>query len=162
MNTIAIDLSSGALLVGATVIAPKSIDEFRQTVLGLGLSIREMVPNAGFITFGMSGTWCGETFGINITYHDGVLQPVWLAWAGGIKSKKGYETTEVELVADKNRLSKLLSKYFKKDPDIQEHTHDVFEFDWGRVSVAASLKSTLVSVGLRWSLSLGGSAQLKN
>lgn len=60
MNTTTIDLSRGALPLDPAEIAPKSLDEFRQTISSLGLDIGEIFPNDGFIANGMTGTLLGE------------------------------------------------------------------------------------------------------
>lgn len=158
MNTIHLDPSSGSLSLDSVAIAPKSVGQLRDAFSRLGLAVREMHPNNDLVAFALSGELRGEEFGINITYRNEELHSVWLAWDGGITKKKGYETSEKELLTDKNQLSRFVSKILGKPPDVKEYTHDVFQFRWGRISVAASLKSTIVSIGLHWSTELAESA----
>lgn len=128
MNYIHLDAASGSLSLNSVTIAPKSLSDFRDAVSRLGFVVREMHPNNDFVTFSLSGKLKDEEFGIDITYEGEKLYSVWLAWDGGITKKKGYETSEKELLIDKNQLSRFLSKILGKLPDDQDYTHDVFQF----------------------------------
>ncbi len=150
MNNILFASSSGSLAINTVTIAPKSLSEIRDAFSCLGLVVREMHPTSDLVSFALSGEFHGEQFGIYITYKGEELYSAWLAWDGGITRKKGYETTEKELLVDKNQLSRLFSKIIGKSPDVKEYTHDAFHFPWGRVSIAASLRATIVSIGFHW------------
>lgn len=71
----------------------------------------------------------------------------------GIQKKYGYNTTEYQLIADKNRLANLLSKVLGKGPDEIKKTFSAFNFSWGNISASASLQSAMASIGISWNVS---------
>lgn len=150
MNKITIDASRGILFLNDVPIAPLSIVQLRHNLLLAKATAEEILPSIDYITFGLDGSIKGEEFGVNITYQKNALVSVWLAWDGGIVQKKGYETSERELIADKNRLTKFMSRLLGKEPESRFYNHDVFSYEWGSISVAASLNSTLVTAGISW------------
>ena len=150
MNDAKIDLITGNIVVNGVSIAPLTLDEFLRITIQHNIKFKKNIPNEGWSNFGLGVTINNQDFGLNISYSKNELYSTWFSWAGGISEKKGYDTTEKELIADKNSLSKFLTKIIGKEPEEKEYNHNIFLFEWGNISVAASLQSAMVSMGVTW------------
>lgn len=150
MRKISFDTSVGAVVLDGTIIAPLPLAHFRKALESAVFPADEFRPNNDFTTFGLEGTLDGEIFGINVTYNGNTLEAVWLAWDGGVTKKKGYETSKSELINDKNKLTKILSKILEREPSEKTEAYSNFAYDWGDISVSAALASAMVAVGINW------------
>lgn len=150
MSKILFDTSAGRLLLDGTVIAPLPLQSFRAILTAARLHADEFRPNDDFTTFGLEGNLDGEVFGINISYSRDMFESAWLAWDGGTSKVKGYNTSKKELIADKNKLTKILSQIFGKQPEEQTESYSSFQYNWGDISVSAAIASAMVAVGITW------------
>ena len=149
MNQLDLDKETGRLYLSGVLVAPVTIEALRAV-----LKTREVVlvesGGSEFCKFGGDVTFCGEAFGLNITYQEANLYSVWLAWDGGISALKGYETSTAELLSDKRTISRILGKCLAIVPEPIDSAHDSFSFSWGSVSVAVALKSSMITLGVSW------------
>lgn len=150
MNRISFDTSVGTLLLDGTPIAPLPIQSFRNLLTTVLPRADEFRPNDDFTTFGFEGNFDGEAFGINITYSGDIFDSAWLAWDGGISKIRGYNISKNELIADKNRLTRFLSKALEKEPDEQTESYSSFRYKWGDISASAAIASAMVAIGITW------------
>ena len=62
----------------------------------------------------------------------------------------GYDATEKDLLAEKKRLTTMLSKHLECSPSSTSLGADVFDFPWGGVVSRADLKSTWCGIEIRY------------
>lgn len=62
----------------------------------------------------------------------------------------GYDATEKDLLAEKKRLTNMLSQHLEYSPSFTSLGADVFEFPWGGVVSRADLKSTWCGIKIRY------------
>ena len=91
-------------------------------------------------------------FGINFIFENYCMKSVWLSWDGGNTKKYGYNSTENQLISDKNNLARLLAKVLEKNPDEVKKIFSAFSFPWGSISASASIQSTMASIGISWNM----------
>lgn len=91
-------------------------------------------------------------FGINFIFENYCMKSVWLSWDGGNTKKYGYNSTENQLISDKNNLARLLAKVLEKNPDEVKKFFSAFSFPWGSISASASIQSTMASIGISWNM----------
>lgn len=150
MSNMQLDVSSGKISIDGHLVAPMNLSGFECAIKANGIEAQDCTRNEGWPTFGLEVKIDGQEFWMNISFKGNELYSVWLSWNGGISEKKGYDTTERELISDKNALSKFLSRKIGKQPEVKDYNRDIFLFDWGYVSASASLQSVMVSVGIAW------------
>jgi hypothetical protein len=150
MNNINFSTDDGKVLLDDAIVAPLSLSNFRIIAEERKIKYGEYQPSAGWITIAMDVNILSDKFGMNISYNENNLMACWFGWDAGISSLKGYETSEKELIADKNSLSKIISKKLCKNPEEKNYNNDVFLYEWGYISTVASIKSTSVAVGIGW------------
>ena len=150
MKKISFDTKNGYLLLSGVIIAPLNEYEFTKTAEENNIEIENNQTN----TYVHSLSTCGKLnefeFGINFTFENYCMTSVWLSWDGGNTKKSGYDTTENQLIADKNSLTKLLAEVLGKDPDEIKKTFSAFNFPWGNISASASIQSATTSIGISW------------
>ena len=91
-------------------------------------------------------------FGINFIFENYCMKSVWLSWDGGNTKKYGYNSTENQLIFDKNSLARLLTKVLEKNPDEVKKSFSAFNFPWGSISASASIQSAMASIGISWNM----------
>ena len=147
---ISFDIKNGHLLLDSILMAPLNESEFIKIAKANKIEIKNNQTN----TFVHTLSTCGELnefeFGMNFTFENSSMKNVWLSWDGGNTRKYGYNTTECQLIADKNNLEKLLTKIFNRTPDEITNTFSAFHFPWGDISASASLQSTITAIGISW------------
>lgn len=150
INKININFSAGLVESNGVIIAPLDLRKARAALLSADIEFMEFVKNDGWITIGVDVCIFDQKFGMNLDFQEDRLSLVWLSWYDGIVGKKGYSSSEEDLIKDKNKLSRFLSENFQKPPEISDYSKDVFNFEWGYVSASASLQSVIVTIGLEW------------
>lgn len=150
MKNVELDLKNGKLLIDGCVIAPLGLDDFISVTNQKAIKFDEVTRNADWPMYGSEVSIQNQKFWMNVSFNQKKFDSVWLSWNGGVVAKKGYDTTEKELISDKNSLSNLMKKVFQKEPEVKEYNHDVFLFDWGYISTSASLQSVMVTLGISW------------
>ena len=152
MKKISFDTKNGYLLLKDVMIAPLKECEFIKTAKENKIEIENKKTNTCIRNLSTCGSLNEFEFGINFTFENYCMTSVWLSWDGGNTKKYGYNTTEYQLIADKNRLAKLLAKILEKGPDEIKKTFFAFNFSWGNISASASLQSAMASIGLSWNM----------
>jgi len=153
MKKISFDTKNGYLLLSGIIIAPLNEYEFTKTAEENKIEIENNQTNTYVHNLSTCGKLNEFEFGINFTFENYCMTSVWLSWDGGNTKKYGYNTTENQLIADKNSLAKLLSEVLGKDPDEIKKTFSAFNFPWGNISASASLQSAMTSIGISWNVS---------
>jgi len=114
MNNVDFDLSNGNTLVNGVVIAPLDINEFINTTKLNNLKFEDVSRNDDWPVYGLEVSIQNQNFWLNISFGNNKTKSAWLSWDGGITSPKGYNTTEKELISDKNALTKFIKKIINK------------------------------------------------
>jgi len=153
MKKISFDTKNGYLLLSGIIIAPLNEYEFTKTAEENKIEIENNQTNTYVHNLSTCGKLNEFEFGINFTFENYCMTSVWLSWDGGNTKKYGYNTTENQLIADKNSLAKLLAEVFGKDPDEIKKTFSSFNFPWGNISASASLQSAMTAIGISWNVS---------
>ena len=133
--------------------APLNESEFIKIAKENNIEIEDNETNTYVPNLSTCGSLNEFEFGINFTFENYCMKSVWLSWDGGNTKKYGYNTTEYQLIADKNRLANLLTKVLEKCPDEIKKTFSAFNFSWGNISASASLQSAMTSIGISWNVS---------
>lgn len=151
MSTFEINIFRGVIEVKGAVIAPLDIDGTRVGCVKMKLPIVEHDAKNGWKKIMANISINNEIFGMNMNFFNGKLQSIWFSWLGGKVGKKGYNASERDLIEDKNKLSKLMAKsILGKNPDLKDYNKDVYYFDWGYISISASIQSNIVVMGMVW------------
>lgn len=137
-------------MINGCVAAPLDLDDFIRALNANNIPFANTTRNADWPTYGIKVSIQNQSYWGSFSFHEKKFDSAWLSWDGGITSRKGYNTTEKELIADKNALSKFMANIIGKEPEVREYNHDMFMFDWGYVSTSASLQSVAVTVGISW------------
>lgn len=153
MKKISFDTKNGYLLLSGIIIAPLNEYEFTKTVEENKIEIENNQTNTYVHNLSTCGKLNEFEFGMNFTFENYCMTSVWLSWDGGNTKKYGYNTTENQLIADKNSLAKLLAEVLGKNPDEIKKTFSAFNFPWGNISASASLQSAMTSIGISWNAS---------
>jgi hypothetical protein len=117
MKKISFDTKNGYLLLDSIMMAPLNESEFIKTAKENDIEIEDKKTNTYVHNLSTCGSLNEFEFGINFTFENYCMKSVWLSWDGGNTKKYGYDTTENQLISDKNRLAKLLAKVLGKSPD---------------------------------------------
>ena len=133
--------------------APLNESEFIKIAKENNIEIEDNETNTYVPNLSTCGSLNEFEFCINFTFENYCMKSVWLSWDGGNTKKYGYNTTEYQLIADKNRLANLLTKVLGKGPDEIKKTFSAFNFSWGNISASASLQSAMASIGISWNVS---------
>lgn len=132
------------------MVAPSNEFEFVKKAKENKIEIENNQTNTHVHTLSTFGELNEFEFCINFTFENYLIKNVWLSWDGGNTKIYGYDTTENQLIADKNSLAKLLTKILDRDPDEIKKTFSAFYFPWENISASASLQSTMTSIGISW------------
>jgi hypothetical protein len=84
----------------------------------------------------------GQGFVVGIRFYRDVVHGVILTLEQGRVAALGYDATEKDLLAEKKKLTTMLSKQLACSPASTTLGADVFEFPWGGVVSRADLKSS--------------------
>ncbi|WP_158300033.1 hypothetical protein [Janthinobacterium rivuli] len=152
MKTLSFDKESGYFLLDGIMMAPLNESEFIQIAKENNIEIEDNKTNTYVHNLSTCGRLNEFEFGINFIFKNYCMKSVWLSWDGGNTKKYGYNTTEYQLIADKNRLAKLLAEVLGKCPDEIKKTFSAFNFSWGKISASASLQSAMASIGISWNM----------
>lgn len=150
MKKISFDTKNGYLLLSGAIIAPLNEYEFTKTAEENNIEIEKNQTNTYVHNLSTCGKLNEFEFGINFTFENYYMTSVWLSWDGGNTKKYGYNTTEKQLISDKNSLTKLLAEVLGKDPDEIKKTFSAFNFSWGNISASASIQSAMTVIGISW------------
>ena len=150
MKKISFDTKTGNILLDNIVIAPLGEIEFIEKSMKYKIEPITTQTNTHIHNFSTFGTLNEFEFGVNFIFENSFMKSIWLFWDGGNSKKYGYNTTENQLIADKNNLAKLLAKIFDKEPDEIKKTFSAFYFPWGNVSASASIQSSTTAIGISW------------
>ena len=135
------------------MMAPLNESEFIKIAKENDIEIEDNKTNTYVHNLSTCGSLNEFEFGINFTFENYCMKSVWLSFDGGNTKKYGYNTTDYQLIADKNRLANLLAKVLKKGPDEIKKKFSAFNFSWGNISASASLQSAMTSIGISWNVS---------
>ncbi|MYN29377.1 hypothetical protein [Duganella levis] len=151
MKTININVVSGSLDAAGVVIAPLNLDMTRVALEEAGIVFNENSKDGGWTSISAIVSMAGQSFGMNIEFKGKKLFSIDLRWRDGAAEKKGYDASEKDLIADKNSLSRLIEKKIAKfSPQEPSYNADVFNYDWGFISASASIRSSIVVMGLMY------------
>lgn len=150
MDEFKLDTRTGHFLVEDYVVLPLPRAQFETLISARLIEIENVAIVDDSKSFHFSGNINSYEFGINVSYLGNELSLCWLAWEGGFSGHKGYATSESELIADKNALSKFISTISGKPPETKQYNHDVFMFEWGNISTSACLQAVIATIGVHW------------
>jgi hypothetical protein len=150
MKKISFDTKNGYLLLDDIRMAPYKEYEFTKIAKENNFEIECNKTNTYVHNLSTCGSLNEFEFGINFTFENYRMKSVWLSWDGGNTKKYGYNTTENQLIADKNSLAKLLAEILGKEPDEIKKAFSSFNSPWGNISASASLQSVMASIGMSW------------
>lgn len=118
--------------------------DLRQNITG-----RNSVPD--FLVYGpVSGHLWGQRFVVGIRFVRDVIHGVTLTLEQSKVAALAYEATEKDLMAEKKKLTTMLSKQLECLPSSTSLGADVFEFPSGSVVSRADLKSTWCGIEVRY------------
>jgi hypothetical protein len=126
MNKLTFSTHDGNILINGQVVAPLSLSDFKMVAEKYRVAYEEFSPNIGWITIGIDVELSSNEFGMNIFYNENILKMCSFSWGGGTSALKGYDTTEGELISDKNKLTKLVARILSKAPDKKSYNNDIF------------------------------------
>ena len=130
------------------MIAPLKECEFIKTAKENKIEIENKKTNTCIRNLSTCGSLNEFEFGINFIFENYCMKSVWLSWDGGNTKKYGYNSTENQLIFDKNSLARLLTKVLEKNPDEVKKSFSAFNFPWGSISASASIQSAMASIGI--------------
>lgn len=134
------------------MIAPLKECEFIKTAKENKIEIENNKTNTCIRNLSTCGSLNEFEFGINFIFENYCMKSVWLSWDGGNTKKYGYNSTENQLIFDKNSLARLLTKVLEKNPDEVKKSFSAFNFPWGSISASASIQSAMASIGISWNM----------
>ncbi|WP_162995562.1 hypothetical protein [Janthinobacterium agaricidamnosum] len=152
MKKISFDTRNGYLLLDGIMMAPLNESDFIKFAKENDIEIENNKTNTYVHNLSTCGSLNEFEFGINFIFENYCMKSVWLSWDGGNTKKYGYNSTENQLISDKNSLARLLAKVLKKNPDEAKKTFSVFNFPWGSISASASIQSAMASIGVFWNM----------
>ena len=152
MKKISFDTKNGYLLLKDVMIAPLKECEFIKTAKENKIEIENNKTNTCIRNLSTCGSLNEFEFGINFIFENYCMKSVWLSWDGGNTKKYGYNSTENQLIFDKNSLARLLTKVLEKNPDEVKKSFSAFNFPWGSISASASIQSAMASIGISWNM----------
>ena len=152
MKKISFDTKNGYLLLKDAMIAPLKECEFIKTAKENKIEIENKKTNTCIRNLSTCGSLNEFEFGINFIFENYCMKSVWLSWDGGNTKKYGYNSTENQLIFDKNSLARLLTKVLEKNPDEVKKSFSAFNFPWGSISASASIQSAMASIGISWNM----------
>ena len=134
--------NDGVLRTGDQVLAFPGLarSEFDR---GFGQHMTEQNSAPDFVVYGpVSVQLWGEGFVVGFRFFKDVVHGVTLTLEQSKVAALGYDATEKDLLAEKKKLTTMLSKQLECSPSSTSLGADVFEFPWGGVVSRADLKST--------------------
>ncbi|WP_139143858.1 MULTISPECIES: hypothetical protein [unclassified Janthinobacterium] len=152
MKKISFDTRNGYLLLDGIMMAPLNESDFIKIAKENDIEIENNKTNTYVHNLSTCGSLNEFEFGINFIFENYCMKSVWLSWDGGNTKKYGYNSTENQLISDKNSLARLLAKVLKKNSDEAKKTFSVFNFPWGSISASASIQSAMASIGVFWNM----------
>ncbi len=152
MKKISFDTKNGYLLLKDVMIAPLKECEFIKTAKENKIEIENQKTNTCIRNLSTCGSLNEFEFSINFIFENYCMKSVWLSWDGGNTKKYGYNSTENQLIFDKNSLARLLTKVLEKNPDEVKKSFSAFNFPWGSISASASIQSAMASIGISWNM----------
>lgn len=152
MKKVSFDTRNGYLLLDGIMMAPLNESDFIKIAKENDIEIEDNKTNTYVHNLSTCGSLNEFDFGINFIFENYCMKSVWLSWDGGNTKKYGYNSTENQLISDKNNLTRLLARVLKKNPDEVKKTFSAFNFPWGSISASASIQSAMASIGISWNM----------
>lgn len=152
MKKVSFDTRNGYLLLDGIMMAPLNESDFIKIAKENDIEIEDNKTNTYVHNLSTCGSLNEFEFGINFIFENYCMKSVWLSWDGGNTKKYGYNSTENQLISDKNNLTRLLAKVLEKNPDEVKKTFSAFNFPWGSISASASIQSAMASIGISWNI----------
>ena len=152
MKKVSFDTKNGYLLLDGIMMAPLNESYFIKIAKENDIEIEDNKTNTFVHNLSTCGILNEFEFGINFIFENYCMKSVWLSWDGGNTKKYGYNSTENQLISDKNNLARLLAKVLKKNPDEVKKSFSAFNFPWGSISASASIQSAMASIGISWNM----------
>ena len=152
MKKVSFDTRNGYLLLDGIMMAPLNESDFIKIAKENDIEIEDNKTNTYVHNLSTCGSLNEFDFGINFIFENYCMKSVWLSWDGGNTKKYGYNSTENQLISDKNNLTRLLAKVLEKNPDEVKKTFSAFNFPWGSISASASIQSAMASIGISWNM----------
>ena len=152
MKKVSFDTRNGYLLLDSIMMAPLNEYDFIKIAKENDIEIENNKTNTYVRNLSTCGSLNEFEFGINFIFENYCMKSVWLSWDGGNTKKYGYNSTENQLISDKNSLARLLAKVLEKNPDEVKKIFSAFSFPWGSISASASIQSTMASIGISWNM----------
>lgn len=152
MKKVSFDTRNGYLLLDGIMMAPLNESDFIKIAKENDIEIEDNKTNTYVHNLSTCGSLNEFDFGINFIFENYCMKSVWLSWDGGNTKKYGYNSTENQLISDKNNLTRLLARVLEKNPDEVKKTFSAFNFPWGSISASASIQSAMASIGISWNM----------
>lgn len=152
MKKVSFDTRNGYILLDGIMMAPLNESDFIKIAKENDIEIEDNKTNTYVHNLSTCGSLNEFDFGINFIFENYCMKSVWLSWDGGNTKKYGYNSTENQLISDKNNLTRLLARVLEKNPDEVKKTFSAFNFPWGSISASASIQSAMASIGISWNM----------
>ena len=117
MKKVSFDTRNGYILLDGIMMAPLNESDFIKIAKENDIEIEDNKTNTYVHNLSTCGSLNEFDFGINFIFENYCMKSVWLSWDGGNTKKYGYNSTENQLISDKNNLTRLLAKVLEKNPD---------------------------------------------
>lgn len=118
---------------------------------GLGQHMSALNSAPDFVVYGpVSIKLWGQRFVAGIRFFRDVVHGVTLTLEQSKVAALGYDATEKDLLAEKKKLTTILSKQLECSPSSTSLGADVFDFTWGGVVSRADLRSTWCGIEIRY------------
>ena len=152
MKKVSFDTRNGYLLLDGIMMAPLNESDFIKIAKENDIEIEDNKTNTYVHNLSTCGSLNEFDFGINFIFENYCMKSVWLSWDGGNTKKYGYNSTENQLISDKNNLTRLLARVLEKNPDEVKKTFSAFNFPWGSISASASIQSAMASIVISFNM----------
>jgi hypothetical protein len=118
---------------------------------GFGQHMTGQNSGPDFVVYGpVSVQLWGQGFVVGLRFFKEVVHGVTLTLKQSRTAALDYDATETDLLAEKKKLTTLLSKQLECSPSSTSTGADVFEFSWGGIVSRADLKSTWCGIEVRY------------
>ena len=151
MKNLELDTHSGHISANGKQLDLSTADDALRTALAAGVQARLMARPSG-PELQADIDFLGEPFTLSCKFPTSgqVERTVVLTWASGRVTAKGWDSTESDLMADRDDLAQLFSAKTALIASDLSPTVKVFNFRWGRVLAGCSLQAMLATLSICW------------
>lgn len=147
-----IDVLSGNVLLDHLTILPLGEMDFLLAAGQFFTNKNNYPVELGLTSYTNGDVKFGSSFfQLEIWFRDSNLEMLSMDWLGGITKEKGWNSSDSDLIHDKNSLTRLVRKMVGKNPERMDEYEDLFEFEWGLIFVHCVRKAMYAKIDITWS-----------